>query len=230
MNKLISVFITLSFLCVFGCSYSAENDYAQTVTNNSSVDVYVNETLVKKGETVDIELSLSADDDDEFLKITSDDYPRVTMSRTNRSFHCYNYSIIDYADTYSYYDTTEKAVKTKTLTNKPVTIINKSALSIKVKNPYFGATYSESEYNDGVTVAGGATKSSTETDSSKTCPYLYNDYTTFTAFYVNADGDELSEATVEKVEPILDTTNKDETDSEKRTGYGHITGYTVYVK
>ena len=66
MNKLIFAFISLSFLFIFGCSYSAENDYAQTVTNNSSVDVYVNETLVKSGESVDIELSLSADDDDEF--------------------------------------------------------------------------------------------------------------------------------------------------------------------
>ena len=222
MNKLIFAFISLSFLFIFGCSYSAENDYAQTVTNNSSFDVYVNETLVKSGESVDIELSLSADDDDEFLKITSDDYPRVTMSRTNRSFHCYNYTISDYADTYSYYDTTEQTIKTKTLTNKPVTIINKSALKITVKNPYLYKTYSETTYNAGIEVAGGAT--STSVTSDETSFNLYNDYTTFTAFY--SDG---SEATVE-VEPIRDTDNKDETDSEKRTGYGHIIGYTVYVK
>ena len=137
------------------------------------------------------------------------------MSRTNRSFHCYNYTISNYADTYSYYDTGTQTIKTKTLPNKPVTIINKSALSITVKNPYFGATYSET--TSSVTVAGGETSTSAAN--------LYNDYTTFTAFY--SDG---SEATVEKVEPIRHPKNKDETDSEKRTGYGHITGYTVYVK
>ncbi len=217
MNKLIFAFISLSFLFIFGCSYSAENDYAQTVTNNSSFDVYVNETLVKRGESVDIELSLSADDDDEFLKITSDDYPRVTMSRTNRSFHCYNYTIVDYVDTYEVYDTGTQTIKTETLEKKPVKIINKSAFSITVKNPYFGATYSET--NSSVTV-NGANGGEPSTSTAN----LYNDYTTFTAFY--SDG---SEATVE-FEPIRYTKNKDETDSEKRTGYGHITGYTVYVK
>lgn len=221
MNKLIFAFISLSFLFIFGCSYSAENDYAQTVTNNSSVDVYVNETLVKSGESVDIELSLSADDDDEFLKITSDNYPRVTMSRTNRSFHCYNYTISDYADTYSYYDEEEKAVKTKTLTNKPVTIINKSAFSITVKNPYFGAKYSET--TSSVTV-NGAVNGANGVEPSTATANLYNDYTTFTATY--EDG---TEATVTVV-PKRYTVSDDETDSEKRTGYGHIIGYTVYVK
>lgn len=222
MNKLIFAFISLSFLFIFGCSYSAENDYAQTVTNNSSFDVYVNETLVKRGESVDIELSLSADDDDEFLKITSDDYPRVTMSRTNRSFHCYNYTIVDYVDTYEVYDTGTQTIKTEPLKYKPVTIINKSALKITVKNPYIGAKYDENTYNSGISVDGGV---SIPADENTTSPYnLYNDYTTFTATY--ADG---SEATVEVV-PIRYTKNKDETDSEKRTGYGHITGYTVYVK
>ena len=217
MNKLIFAFISLSFLFIFGCSYSAENDYAQTVTNNSSFDVYVNETLVKRGESVDIELSLSADDDDEFLKITSDDYPRVTMSRTNRSFHCYNYTIIDYADTYEYYDTATSTIKTEPLKYKPVTIINKSAFSITVKNPYFGAKYSETTSSVTVNGAnGGVTSTSTAN--------LYNDYTTFTATY--ADG---TEATVTVV-PKRYTVSDDVTDSEKRTGYGHIIGYTVYVK
>ena len=246
MNKLFFVCIFVSAL-FFGCSYNEENDYQQTVINNSSYDVEVNGTLISSKTSATFELSMSADDDDEFLKITSTDtdYPRVTMTRDAISFHRYEYTISDYADSFKYYDTTANAEQKYVYKCKQVTIVNAGSKAIKVFNPYFYSTYSKEKC--WITVEAGKTvnstepvsTTSTEKDSNTTITTitysqpstesfnLYNDYTTFTAVY--DDDDDNVSASVD-VEPIRYTVSSDVTEASKRKGNGYIIGYKVIVK
>lgn len=244
MNKLFFVCIFVSAL-FFGCSYNEENDYQQTVINNSSYNVEVNGTLISSKTSATFDLSMSADDDDESLKITSTDYPRVTMTRDAISFHRYEYNISDYADSFKYYDTTENAEQKYVYKCKQVTIENAGGKDIKVFNPYFYSTYNET--NCWITVAAGKTETSTapesatstEKDSNTTITTityskpstesfnLYNDYTTFTAVYDDDDDNVSSSVTVE---PIRYTVSSDVTESSKRKGNGHIIGYKVIVR
>ncbi len=242
MNKLFFVCIFVSAL-FFGCSYNEENDYQQTVINNSSYDVEVNGTLISSKTSATFDLSMSADDDDEFLKITSTDYPRVTMTRDAISFHRYEYTISDYADTTERYENDKKYKYV--YSSKQVIIYNKTNSKIKVSNPYFCKKYdadfsvevaANSSLESGAVITRfiyDSDKDEYEEDSTYTegnedssHPWsLRNDYDTFTA--VDTDNDVSASVTVE---PIRYTVSDDVTESSKRKGNGHIIGYKVIVR
>ena len=237
VNKLLLFFAALLFSA---CNnFSEENDYDQTVKNESSFDVYMNGTLVKSGTTATITLSSSIDDDDEYLSLISTDYPRVTVSRNPVSFRRYEYTVSNYCDSFSYYDSTNESDYTAKYYCKQVTIENTSSKTIKVYNPYFYSTY-KGESASCVSVESGKSESSSisyKTDEAeKTVTYtdndsfnLYNDYATFTAVYDDGDSDSSNDiaATIVSVTPIRYTSS--ETDSSKRKGNGHIIGYKVVV-
>lgn len=158
-SALHSIFLCLFMvLCLFGCNVSEEHDYEQIVINNSDYDVYMNNTLVESGTTAKINLAMGIEDDDEYLSMTSSDYPRVAVTRKCLSLHTYQYTIAN---------------------TQPckVSITNALYTDIKVKNPYFCKTYNADYF---IAVEAGKTKESDSTD--ETSFNLYNNYTTFSAY------------------------------------------------
>lgn len=224
MNKLFFLML-VSFFLVACSSFDNEKDYDQTVVNNSSFDVSIANVSVPSGNTIKISKSYTIDDNDELLSLTSTDYPRVEVTRKYLGIHRYLYTITDYDDSFEYYDTDNEQLTQWELKKKEVSITNTSTVDIKVFNPYFYSAYKGENENYVLVPAKSSSNSNTVTVD------LYNDYTTFTAFYCDEDNDSSNDisASVEFVK-IRYTVADDVTDSNKRKGNGHIIGYKVIVK